>query len=62
MDVRVAGDTEMLLRAEYAEPAVTFFRGIHPAQRCRIHAGNASQTSLVERKKWLIERELELRN
>ena len=61
-NVRVAGDTELLLRAEYAIPEVIFFKGLNPAQQCRIHGGNASQTSLFERKKWLIERRLELKN
>lgn len=60
-NVRVAADTELLLRAEYANPAVSVFKGIKPAQKCRIHGGNASQTSLYQRKKWLIEREIDLR-
>ena len=55
-NVRVAADTELLLRAEYAKPPVSFFHGIQPAQKCRVHEGNASQTSLIERKKWLLER------
>ena len=59
-NVRVAADTELLLRAEYAQPAVSIFEGIKPAQKCRIHGGNASQTSLVQRKKWIIERERDL--
>lgn len=53
-EVRVAADTELLLRAEHANPVVQQFVGIKAAQRCRIHRGNASQTSLVERKKWII--------
>lgn len=60
-EVRVAGDTELLLRAKYAHPTVKVFKGIKPAQKCRIHDGNASQTSLKERKKWLLKREQELR-
>lgn len=60
-NVRVGADTELLLRAEYANPAVSVFKGIKLAQKCRIHGGNASQTSLVQRKKWLIEREIDLR-
>ena len=59
-EVRVAGDTELLLRAKYASPAVNVFKGIKPAQKCRIHSGNASQTSLIERKKWLLQRESKL--
>lgn len=55
-EVRVAGDTELLLRAKYAHPTVKVFKGIKPAQKCRIHSGNASQTSLIERKKWLGDR------
>jgi len=60
--VRVAADTELLLCAEYAKPTINIFKWVQLAQKFRIHAGNASQTSLVERKRWLIERELELRN
>jgi hypothetical protein len=60
-NVRVGADTELLLRAEYANPEVSVFKGIKPAQKCRIHGGNASQMSLVQRKKWLIEREIDLR-
>ena len=56
-EVRVAGDTELLLRAKYARPAVKVFEGINPAQKCRIHSGNASQTSLIERKRWLLQQE-----
>lgn len=59
-EVRVAGDTELLLRAKYASPEVNVFKGIKPAQKCRIHSGNASQTSLIERKKWLLQRESKL--
>ena len=54
-EVRVAGDTELLLRAKYACPAVEVFKGVKPAQKCRVHSGNASQTSLIERKKWLLQ-------
>ena len=36
-EVRVAGDTELLLRAKYAHPIVKGFKGIKPAQKCRIH-------------------------
>lgn len=60
-EVRVAGDTELLLRAKYARPKVRVFKGIKPAQQCRIHSGNASQTSLIERKKWLLQQESKLR-
>ena len=60
-EVRVAGDTELLLRAKYASLAVNVFKGIKPAQKCRIHSGNASQTSLIERKRWLLQREQKLR-
>lgn len=60
--VRVAGDTELLLRAKYAHPAVKVFKGINPAQKCRVHSGNASQTSLIERKRWLLQREQKLRD
>ena len=60
--VRVAGDTELLLRARYARPAVKVFKGIKPAQMCRIHSGNASQTGLIRRKKWLLQRESELQS
>ena len=56
-EVRVAGDTELLLRAKFARPTVKVFKGIKPAQKCRIHSGNASQTSLIERKKWLLQQE-----
>lgn len=56
-EVRVAGDTELLLRAKYARPTVKVFKGIKPAQKCRIHSGNASQTSLIERKKWLLQQQ-----
>lgn len=59
-NARVAADTELLLRAEYAKPPVKVFKGVQPAQKCRIHSGNASQTNLVERKKWLIKREQDL--
>lgn len=61
-EVRVAGDTELLLRAQYAHPPVEFFKGVRPAQKCRIHSGNASKTSLIERKRWLIERREQLIN
>lgn len=61
-EVRVAGDTELLLRAEYAKPPVRVFKGIKPAQKCRIHSGNASQTSLIERKKWLLQRDAQLQS
>lgn len=61
-EVRVAGDTELLLRAEYAQPPIRIFKGIQPAQKCRVHRGNASQTSLIERKRWLLRREQELIN
>ena len=61
-EVRVAGDTELLLRAKYAHPIVKVFKGIKPAQKCRIHQGNASQTSLIERKKWLIEQQRIIQN
>ena len=61
-EVRVAGDTELLLRAKYAHPTVKVFKGIKPAQKCRIHQGNASQKSLVERKKWLIEQQRIIQN
>ena len=60
-NVRVAADTELLLRAEYANPAVSVFKGIKPAQKCRIRSGNASQTSLVQRKKWILAQKRELR-
>ena len=61
-EVRVAGDTELLLRAKFAYPPVKVFKGIKPAQKCRIHSGNASQTSLIERKKWLIEQQQIIQN
>ena len=61
-EVRVAGDTELLLRAEFARPTVKVFKGIKPAQKCRIHSGNASQTSLIERKKWLIQQQRIIQN
>ena len=60
-NVRVAGDTELLLRAKYSIPRLKFFYSVDPAQRCRIHGANASQTSLIERKRWLLKREKELR-
>ena len=61
-EVRVAGDTELLLRAKFGHPPVKVFKGIKPAQKCRIHSGNASQTSLIERKKWLIEQQQIIQN
>ena len=60
-NVRVAGDTELLLRAKYSIPRLKFFYSVDPAQRCRIHGANASQTSLIERKRWLLKREKELK-
>lgn len=60
-NVRVAADTELLLRAEYAKPAVKVFKGVQPAQKCRIHNGNSSQTSLIERKAWLIRQKQRLK-
>ena len=60
-EVRVAGDTELLLRAKFARPTVKVFKGIKPAQKCRIHSGNASQTSLIERKKWLLQQQQALK-
>lgn len=59
--VRVAGDTELLLRAKFAHPTLKVFKGIKPAQKCRIHSGNASQTSLIERKKWLLQQQQALK-
>ncbi len=61
-NVRVAGDTELLLRAKYSVPRLKFFYSVDPAQRCRVHGANASQTSLIERKRWLLKREQELRD
>ena len=61
-NVRVAGDTELLLRAKYNVPRPKSFYSVDPAQRCRIHGANASQTSLIERKRWLLKREQELRD
>lgn len=60
-DVRVAGDTELLLRAKYSVPRPKSFYSVDPAQRCRVHGTNASQTRLIERKRWLLKREQELR-
>jgi len=61
-NVRVAADTELLLRAEYAKPPVNNFKGVQPAQKCRIHAGNASRTSLIERKKWFLKQDSKFRS
>ena len=61
LNVRVAADTELLLRAKYFKSKIQIFKGINIAQRCRVHAENASRINLVERKNWLLEQKRRLK-
>ena len=59
---RVAGDTEFFLRVKRASALqdVQIRHSTKVSQLCRVHAGNASNQSLEDRKRWLEQRDLEL--
>jgi len=55
LDVRVAGDTQLLFRASRLGVLLDLKerRALKVSQKCRVHAGNASRLKAEERKHWL---------
>lgn len=61
-NVRIAGDTELLLRAKKLTSFFPFTeaRATRLGQRCRVHHQNASRLKPIERKNWLLDRAEEI--
>ena len=61
-DVRIAGDTELLFRAEKLRDfeALAESRAEKTSQKCRVHENNASSTKARTRKEWLESRRREI--
>lgn len=60
--VRIAGDTECLLRAKKLKGFLPFteVRATRIGQKCRVHPQNASRLKPIERKNWLLDRAEEI--
>lgn len=61
-NVRIAGDTELLLRAKKLKAFFPYaeVRATRLGQKCRVHDQNASRLKPIERKNWLLDRAEEI--